>query len=123
MCVEVHPPVKGLAQEKAGLSSAVMAAQVKAARQIQEERFRGTGIMFNSQMTGDMVKMYCFSSPEAAAYAAHLAEQMDLTMRAQYKLLKVARTLADLDGSEPVLERHMDEAVCYRMVEQSYWDF
>ena len=57
--------------------------------------------MFNSQMTGDMVKMYCFSSPEAAAYAAHLAEQMDLTMRAQYKLLKVARTLADLDGSEP----------------------
>lgn len=123
VCVEVHPPVKGLAQEKAGLSSAVMAAQVKAARQIQEERFRGTGIMFNSQMTGDMVKMYCFSSPEAAAYAAHLAEQMDLTMRAQYKLLKVARTLADLDGSEPVLERHMDEAVCYRMVEQSYWDF
>ncbi len=123
VCVEVHPPVKGIAGEKPGLSSKVMAAQVKVARQIQSDRFRGTDVFFNSRMSGDMVKQYCFTNPGTASYAVHLAEQMDLTMRAQHKLLKVARTLADLDGDGEVLERHLDEAVCYRMVEQSYWDF
>lgn len=146
VCVEVHPPVgENIFKENTfnkenifnrkepdkvhasaaykGLDSASMARMVRRARQVQKQRFAGTGISFNSQMTGAMVKRYCISEPGARAYVSHLAESADLTMRAQHKLMKVARTIADLDGEERILEQHLDEALCYRMVEQSYWDF
>ena len=48
-------------------------------------------------------------------------ETMELSARGYHRILKVARTIADLDGSEKILERHLSEAVCYRSVDQKFW--
>ena len=99
-----------------------MAGIVLRARKIQEERFKGQGIFYNSHMSAEMMERYCFSDAHIRSYAGKLADAMDLNMRGFHKMMKVARTIADLDGEKEILEEHVDEAAAYRMVEQSYWE-
>lgn len=134
VCVEVHPPMENIYKKEdifnrkkqdlgGGLNSQTMALQVKGAREIQAQRFLHNGIYFNSEMPAAMVDKYCLTVDSAQGYADKLAKMLDLSMRGKHKLMKVARTIADLEGSERIRQEHMDEAACYRMIEKSYWEF
>lgn len=142
VCVEVHPPVQyqisnisvinnrkkqNLSEKKEKtrlcLDSVTMAEMIKNARHIQYDRFKNTDIYFNSEIPAVQMDQFCIVSPDCKDYVSELAVTLDLSMRGRHKLLKVARTIADLDGKETISIEHLDEAACYRMIEQSYWEF
>ena len=141
VCVEVQPPRPAIYEkedifnrkkrkEDSGeelkaqrLCSQTMALMVKEARQIQAARFKDSPIYFNAEMPAELVNKYCITEPEERGYVDQLVKTLELSMRGRHKLLKVARTIADLDGKELISMKHLDEAVCYRTVEQSYWEY
>ena len=102
-------------------TSAKIRARVERARRIQEERFKGDAIRFNSEITGKKLHRYCRLDQAENALMQKVFETMELSARGYHRILKVARTIADLDGSEKILERHLSEAVCYRSVDQKFW--
>lgn len=123
MCAQVQQPLFNKKEDSAALlDTAAMAEMVRKARQMQADRFKGEGIDFNSRIPGDRLEHYCGMDGGAASYAKKLADILDLNMRSFHKLLRVARTVADLDDSVCVMERHLDEAACYRMIEHTYWE-
>lgn len=102
-------------------TSAGMKETVMRARKIQEERFSGTGISFNSQMAhGDMEK-YMDLGEKEKKFMENAYDRMHLSLRSYHKILRVARTIADVGGSEKVELNHLTEALCYRSIEDRYW--
>jgi magnesium chelatase family protein len=105
-----------------GESSAVIRERVIKARQIQEARFRiFKGIHCNAQMTEKM--LHQFAEPDAASMdmLRMAMERLKLSARAYSRILKVARTIADLEGSEKVQSQHIAEAIGYRSLDRSDW--
>ena len=102
-------------------TSAKIRARVERARRIQEERFKGDAIRFNSEITGKKLHRYCRLDQAENALMQKVFETMELSARGYHRIVKVARTIADLDGSEKILVRHLSEAVCYRSVDQKFW--
>ena len=105
-----------------GESSAVIRERVIKARQIQEARFRNfKGIHCNAQMTEKM--LHQFAEPDAASLdmLRMAMERLKLSARAYSRILKVARTIADLEGSEKVQSQHIAEAIGYRSLDRSDW--
>lgn len=88
--------------------------RVLSAHKIQQERFRETGIYFNSQMTSAMASDFCRISSDAEQFIDSCLMHHQITTRGYYKLLKTARTIADLDESEQIRTPHLMEAFCYR---------
>ena len=88
--------------------------RVISAHRIQQKRFQDTGIYFNSQMTSAMTSEFCHAAPQAEQFLDSCLTHNQLTTRGYYKLLKTARTIADLDESDLILESHVMEAFCYR---------
>ena len=95
--------------------SAAVKQRVNAARKIQNRRF-GTGGMCNARMGPEEMRRYCDLSEESAALMKDAFEAMGLTARSYDRILKVARTVADLDGSETIEPQHIAEAIQYRAV-------
>lgn len=96
-------------------SSMRMRNKVMKARKQQEMRYKDTAYRFNSELkTGDLEK-YCYLGKKERKLVENLFKTLDLSIRAYHKLLKVSRTIADLEESDRVMERHLMEAVCYRM--------
>jgi magnesium chelatase family protein len=89
-------------------------AQVIAARKIQEARFKDEKIYTNSQMGNKHVKKYCQLTPDANRVLKLAVEKFDLSARSYFRLIKVARTIADLENSSEILVAHMAEALQYR---------
>ena len=99
-----------------GDTSAVVAARVRAARAIQTARFAGhDGMHVNADAEGEMLDAIASPDAEGRALLARVAERFGLTARGYHRVLRVARTIADLDGSEPVRLPHIAEAVSYRV--------
>jgi len=90
--------------------------RVVAARKIQESRFKDDGIFTNSQMRNKQVKKYCVMDGETERLLWLAVEKFDLSARAYFRLIKVARTIADLDVSNDIKVNHMAEALQYRQV-------
>jgi magnesium chelatase family protein len=112
--VEVQKLEHGETQ-MAGDSSAVIRARVAAARAVQERRFaRHAGVYTNAQMTNRQVRVYCPLSPESQAMLTAVSQRFDLSARAYFKVIKVARTIADLAQETTILPGHLAEAVQYR---------
>ncbi len=106
--------------ERAEPSSAIQ-ARVNAARQIQNERFQGTGIACNARITPDLLHTFCPLSDAARRLLKKAFDTMGLSARAYDRVLKVARTIADLDHSEVIDVIHAAEAVQYRSLDRKYW--
>lgn len=96
-------------------SSESVKVRVNAARDIQNRRF-GTGDMCNARMGPGEMRRYCALSEESASLMKNAFETMGLTARSFDRILKVARTVADLDGSESIEPHHIAEAIQYRAV-------
>lgn len=120
--VEV-PPVEytQLTSKTPAESSATIKQRVNRAREIQTERYRGTAIRTNSQLPTALLKRYCALDDKANALMQHAFERLDLSARAYNRLLKVGRTIADLEGSETVQSIHLAEAIQYRSLDRKYW--
>ncbi len=107
-------PYREMARSAAGDPSAVLRERVVAARRIQEERFRGERVHANARMGPRHVKRHCALDAAGEALFEEAVSQMNLSARACHRVLKVARTIADLAGSERVAPEHLAEAVQYR---------
>ena len=95
-------------------SSAEVKARVNKARERQKERFSGTDVACNAQMTPAMVGEYCTLDAAGEKLLKGAFERLGLTARSHDRLLRVARTIADLDGSETIEAHHLAEAIQYR---------
>ena len=102
-------------------SSAEIRKRVVAARAIQNERFKGTPITCNARITPDKLAVFCPMTDKAKARLKAVFEKLGLSARAYDRLLKVARTCADLRHAEVIDEHHIAEAVQYRTLDRKYW--
>ena len=100
--------------ERAKVSSAQVKERVDAARAIQSRRFEGTGIPCNAQMTPPMVGRFCELDARCDALMKSAFERMGLTARSHDRILRVARTIADLDGAADIRPEHLAEAIQFR---------
>ena len=114
-------PVKEINAARPGESSAQVAARVRKAREIQQARYRGEGIHCNAQLDARLSRKYCALSPEATAILHMAVERMGMSMRAYGRVLKVARTIADLRGDEKIQTQDVSEAIQFRELDQKYW--
>lgn len=95
--------------------------RVRIAREIQLERYKGQNIYFNSELTPRTIKKYCRLGVKEQSLLEQAFIKMNLSARAYHRILKVARTIADLDQSEQINTKHLSEAICYRSMDQKYW--
>lgn len=95
-------------------SSAVIRARVNAARAIQQKRFEGTGVSCNAYMTPPMIGQYCALDEAGEKLMRGAFERLGLTGRSHDRILRMARTIADLDASEQIRPAHLAEAIQYR---------
>ncbi len=107
-------------QEKAE-SSAMIKERVNSARKLQNERFKGTPVTCNARITPDMLQEVCRLSEPGRELLKKAFEKLGLSARAYDRILKVSRTIADLDQSEEIEPRHVAEAVQYRSLDRKYW--
>ncbi len=120
--VEVMPSeFDQLSQNKKAESSASIKQRVDRARAVQNKRFAGTNITCNANITTDRLAEFCPLSTKAKLVFKASFEKLGLSARAYDRLLKVARTIADLDGSETIEAGHISEAVQYRSMDRKYW--
>lgn len=113
-------PVEQIASDAQEESSAAVRARVEAARRVQGRRYEGEGVSCNAQLSGAQVERYCRLSDDAKRMAHLAVHKYKLSMRAYTRVLKVARTIADLAGGE-ITAAHVAEAVRYRSIDDKYW--
>ncbi len=119
---EITPlPFSDISQAEPGESSATIRERVIAARRIQEERYKGTSIHCNAQMTERMMHQYAEPDDAGLQMLRTAMERLHLSARAYSRILKVARTIADLDSSETVQVHHLAEAISYRNLDRGDW--
>lgn len=102
-------------------SSADIRKRVIAAREIQTERFKGTGITCNALITPDKLQEFCPMDDAAEILMKNVFDRLGLSARAYDRILKVARTIADIDGSEVIRKAHVAAAAQFRSLDRKYW--
>lgn len=102
-------------------SSADIKARVNKAREIQNERYKNSDITCNARITADRLNTDCPITDDGLKKLKNSFELMGLSGRAYDRVLKVSRTIADLDGEEVIQKSHIDEAVQYRSLDRKYW--
>lgn len=108
---EDHPSVR---------NSAIMRQEVEMARQIQLERYQGEEISYNSQLTPGLMKKYCSLDKETKKLLETAFHQLSLSARAHNKIIKMGRTIADMEGAEKIGIKHIAEAIQYRSLDKMY---
>lgn len=114
-------PFQQLAQMRPGEPSSVIRERVIKARQMQEERFSASSIHCNAQMTERMIHQFAEPDTASLEMLRMAMERLSLSARAYSRILKVARTIADLEGSERVSSHHIAEAIGYRSLDRGDW--
>jgi magnesium chelatase family protein len=102
-------------------SSDEIRARVVAARERQRERFRAEGIFSNAQMSPRQIRRFCKIDAECERMLESAMTRQGLSARAYDRILKVSRTIADLDGSDDIRPHYVAEAVGYRSLDRTYW--
>ncbi len=119
--INVQPLTFEEYRKEKGETSKSIRERVTRAREIQQKRFENTKIFTNSNMTPSLLKKYCKLSPEAENVLKMAVEKMGISARGITRILKVARTVADLEGSKDILTHHIAEAIQYRQNLGEYW--
>jgi magnesium chelatase family protein len=124
--MDIHievPPVDfdKLSSRTPSEGSADIKKRVNAARKIQQERLRGTGVSCNAKMSPALTKEFCRPTPEAMAFLEKVFDSLDFSARAYDKILRVARTIADLEGCRDIETPHIMQAVQYRSLDRRIW--
>lgn len=122
ICVEA-PTVsyQELTGKGKGESSCDIQKRVLACHQIQCERFQGENFTHNSHIPASRLEEFCFLEVKEQQYMERIYEKMSLTARTYHKILRVARTIADLEESYKIQIHHLNEAICYRNVDEKFW--
>lgn len=107
-----------LQQDSAPVSSAQLRKQVLVALNQQRSRYEGKGIRFNSELYGRLLRASCRLQPDAERMLADSFDVLGLSARSLDRILKIARTIADLEASEQVLLPHLAEALQYRVLDR-----
>lgn len=117
--IEVPPvSIRELSENRQEESSQIIRERVQKARYIQQLRFKDKKITCNSQMTAKMIKKYCILTEGGNKLIENAIEKFGLSPRAYHRILKVARTIADLDDKEYIEEPHVAEAIQYRALDK-----
>ena len=121
--IEVVPvPFKELSEQRTGEKSATIRQRVIAARNIQKERFKDfENIHCNAQMTPKLMKEFCRISEQSMNLIKNAMSKLGLSARAYDRILKVSRTIADLEGTPDIETRHIAEAINYRSLDRETW--
>ena len=121
--IEVTPvPVTELGRSLPSESSAVIRERVIAARAVQTERFKSNpSVHCNAQMTSKLTRQYCALSDECRTIMEAAMNRLGLSARAYDRILRVARTIADLAASENITTEHLSEAITYRSLDRESW--
>lgn len=112
---------KKLSDDRPAEPSSKIKERVNAARLIQRERFKGTGTKCNSKMTPVQTRSFCKPDEKGRQLLEKCFDSLGLSARAYDKILRVARTVADLEGSEEIKFEHVAEAIQYRSLDRKYW--
>jgi len=124
--IDIHIEVPAVAYRElsagvSGTSSAQMRQQVTAARKIQAERLRGTTARYNADMTHRQTRQFCALDEQCRNLLRASMVELGLSARAHDKILRTARTIADLDSSCQIKPQHLSEAINYRMLDRQLW--
>ncbi len=114
-------PVKEINESVSAETSAQVAARVADARRLQQERYINESIFCNAQLNNALMRRYCVMTDDASSLIRTAVDAMHMSMRGYSRILKVARTIADLEKSEIISAAHIAEAVQYRELDQKYW--
>lgn len=122
--IDIHLDVPAVEVDKLtvdtrGESSSVIRERVKRVRELQEQRFKGPGILTNSEMSNQQIREFCIISNDALELLKVAISKMGLSARAYHRVLKVARTIADLEGVEIISAVHIGESLQYRVKDES----
>lgn len=110
-----------LSENKKGESSRSIRERVNKARKLQLERYSKDGIYCNAQLSAALVEKHCVLTDESKALLKSAFENLGLSARAHNRILKVARTIADLEESEYIMPPHIAEAIQYRSLDKKFW--
>ena len=123
--IDIHIEVSPVKYEKLndvsrGETSAEIKKRVDKARKIQEERYKDYKIFSNSELTPKMLDKFCVLDEESKNIMEKAFQKLGLSARAYGRILKVSRTIADLEGSENIKKEHITEAIQYRTLDRKY---
>ena len=110
-----------LSSAEKGESSQSILARVNRARELQLKRYAGTAIYCNAQLTPALIEKHCVLTEDARSLLSGAFDSLGLSARAHSRILKVARTIADLDGSDNIQIVHLAEAIGYRSLDKKFW--
>lgn len=124
--IDIHVEVnkvsfKQLSEERRGPDSAQIRERVTSARKIQQKRFSGTAFHYNAQMPVAQQRQYCRLDRSSKVLLETAMEKLNLSARAYDRILKVARTIADLAGTTTIQAQHLAEAIQYRSLDRPEW--
>ena len=100
-------------------SSTIIRERVNKARKIQETRYKNEIINFNNQLSVSQIEKYCKIQEKSRKLLLNMLQNYLITIRGFYKIIKVARTIADLEGCKNILKKHVAEAISYRVLDRN----
>ncbi|HPF05289.1 MAG TPA: YifB family Mg chelatase-like AAA ATPase [Spirochaetota bacterium] len=123
--IDIEVPVnrvsyRDLLENGGGESSEKIRERVTAACEIQKKRFSGTKVLFNSRMGNRDIKKYCRIDPEDEQFLENAVKRLNMSARSFFRILKAARTIADLDSSDEIKRKHLLEAISYKNLHKNY---
>ncbi|MEY8392054.1 ATP-binding protein [Lachnospiraceae bacterium] len=124
LCVEVQrPSLSELTARKREETSAEIRARVERTQLIQQQRFEGTGILYNSQIPASAMEQWCVLEPAGERLLQEAFEQLQLTARGYYRIIRVARTIADMEGAAQIGRSHIQESLLFRSIDRKVWNW
>lgn len=125
--LDIHVEVPAVEYEELtakadGETSETIRARVEKARKLQHERYKGTGVNCNARLNSTLIAKYCVLTESATVVLKSAFERLGMSARSYDRVLKIARTVADLDGSEKIDVTHITQAIRFRSLDRKYWD-